>query len=141
MSELKFRAWDKIDKVMVFEFFISSTGDVLTKAPKRFNHSNHEIKERDYLNVMQYTGIKDVNGVEIYVSYAVQTCESDYSQIGVIKFGRFESSHESGYSRGHYHYGFYIENEAGQVFGNCGEDVDMDKLTVIGEHFTKTQNF
>ena len=82
--------------------------------------------------IMQYIGIKDVNGVEIYESYAVQTCESDYSQIGVIKFGRFASSHEAGYSRHHYHYGFYIENEAGQVFGNCGEDVDMDKLTVVG---------
>ena len=66
MSELKYRAWDKIEKVMVFEFFISSTGDVLTKAPKRFNHSNHEIKERDYLDVMQYTGIKDTDGVEVY---------------------------------------------------------------------------
>ena len=89
MSELKYRAWDKIEKVMVFEFFISSTGDVLTKAPKRFNHSNHEIKERDYLEVMQYTGIKDVNGLQIFKGDIIvvrENATSNWSSCGAEVF-------------------------------------------------------
>jgi uncharacterized phage protein (TIGR01671 family) len=59
MNKIKFRAWDKIDKEMisadVFYF-----GDI----SQPFIESVKDVRER--FVIMQYTGLKDKNGVEIY---------------------------------------------------------------------------
>lgn len=59
MREIKFRAWDKYNKQMA------------RKMPRIKLHNNgesfnFEILECDELSVMQYTGLKDKNEVEIY---------------------------------------------------------------------------
>ena len=51
MREIKFRAWDNIHKVMVI-YPTDSSGDLLIQ------YSNYPI--------MQYTGLKDKNSVEVY---------------------------------------------------------------------------
>jgi len=50
MREIKFRAWDNRFKTMSF-----GSGDLLLR-----------ISEPDYTEPMQYTGLKDAKGVEIY---------------------------------------------------------------------------
>ena len=60
MRELKFRAWDNYNKIMDKDFIMSSNGYALDTV-------YGEICGRlvDY-KMMQYTGMKDESGIEIY---------------------------------------------------------------------------
>lgn len=65
MREIKFRAWDKDAKTMVYQ---SDNGDEYCWQIGAEEIWVENIKE-DYIlesNLMQYTGLKDKNGVEIY---------------------------------------------------------------------------
>jgi len=55
MREIKFRAWDKVDKYWIKGFDIDNEGNIW------HNHCGHP----DAV-VVQYTGLKDKAGVEIY---------------------------------------------------------------------------
>lgn len=69
--ELKFRAWDKYAKKMI----APHDGDFI----KWHAMSNW----KDCLEVMQYTGLKDKNGKEIYEG---DICKSDHGTVGKIEF-------------------------------------------------------
>ena len=85
MREIKFRAWDG-NKMRHKGFSIDShgaaywTGDYLM-----------EIWPFEEESIMQYTGLKDNNGKEIYEGDVLR---GEYGGVYVVKFGSYEQEHE-----------------------------------------------
>jgi uncharacterized phage protein (TIGR01671 family) len=67
--ELKFRAWDKTNKVMLYEFLIGSSGNTfIIKNIQQYepNVFTSVIPEMKDVIIMQFTGFKDYHGKEIF---------------------------------------------------------------------------
>lgn len=119
MRQIKFRAWDIESKRMLkikSLHFTSKTGvfSIVTE-PMTFISSEH-------LKLMQYTGLKDVNGVEIYEGDIVKIKDWKYGNefLGEISFKNGSYVVESKIAT---HYRF-IDYEI-QVIGNIYENPEL----------------
>lgn len=88
MREIKFRAWDNINKRMGYfqpGFEWNDEYDLWYISPVDWNKRLSDVPYGDNINIMQFTGLKDKNGKEIYegdivILAAGQRCIIEYQE-------------------------------------------------------------
>lgn len=131
MREIKFRFWDKDSKMMIHidhEYFITLGGGVYANNFKSYESQSETVDIDNFLNekhgeLMQYTCLKDKNGVEIYEGDIIKVPElltGDYTTkewVGQVKY-------EAGC--------FGVIKEFKEPWKVNYEDIDTAGLEVIG---------
>ena len=119
MREIKFRAWHKQEKDMYHFINFSGVNDY-------YNGDLMTLKcgFPDELVLMQYTGLKDKNGKEIYEGDIVRREFTKYrktvfSKMKVVKFG---------YKHRYSGYGLAKETKTYKVIGNIYENPELLKV-------------
>ncbi len=111
--EIRFRAWDNDFKVM--HHFLEKSHLLPVSQPL------HTYLNNERFEVMQYTGIKDRNGKEIFEGDVVKDSEQTY----IVRFGeQIEVDIEF--------IGFYFEHIYDKTFNGAFSSFDSNVLEIIG---------
>lgn len=154
MKKYKFRAWDKARKKMfILESmgFLQQSNDLtLAFSDREYSYIDDYFHRTDQQNfeIMQYTGLKDKNGVEIYendyckakvAQFGAGTYPTDYSELPIPDFLHIEGLIT--FSNQQFRIGDYsllIKSEEIEVVGNIYENKELvEELRVKREEENK----
>ncbi|KMP32185.1 hypothetical protein TU52_18670 [Bacillus cereus] len=136
MREIKFRLWDKKYDMLEYDdspdLLIGMDGKVYQKEERNYAGTSFiEYEVANHFEIMQYTGLKDKNGKEIYEGDVVE--HKDYSA-GAIIFGGNQPTLKSVIQWKDYYNGYHLaglgnsfKGEEVEVIGNIYENPELIK--------------
>jgi len=130
MREIKFRAWDKASKRMILpeysdweDFMIEPDGTV-SSSYESGGYSPYRSKSRVDYEIMQYTGLKDKNGKEIYEGDLIKFDDTNIGFIDCEEWTEFFIHWISEPDCTDYARDFYRISRA-EVIGNIHENPEL----------------
>lgn len=140
--EIKFRAWDKFKNEMVQN--VTVLAPVYgPSAESRYTGGEIYISQKSDYNIMQYTGLKDKNGKEIYELDIIKTIYKNGYSLSEVCFGDYDNGiHYDGEESGN---GWYVKERStiwkdisiqafrqtiGEIIGNIYENPELLKEQV-----------
>ena len=127
MREIKFRAWDSYTNKMIYKFMLGSDtrmGSDLWTCPLVLINEGTETQEwvnADTLEILQFTGLTDKHGVDIYEHDIVK----DFSGTFVIEWSDCRHA-------------WIIVNEDTEYYERLSKQGDLE---VIGNIYEKSRDF
>ena len=110
MREIKFRAWDKDEKKMLYSSEKDHTFEYKPRHGKHFNHPR--------IIPMQYTGLKDKNGMEIWEGDVLQ--REGYKYKHIVKWYKESAGFHMAWVHDSLNAGLAIE-----IIGNIYENPEL----------------
>ena len=115
-QEIKFRAWDKKDKVMVdvasINFGPSGLWSLIEDA------DDAELQLADSYELMQYTGLHDKNGREVYEGDIVK---NEYGKVMEVQY----DPRSAAFGVGDYYFGTIGSGKTLEVIGNIFDNPEL----------------
>lgn len=127
MTIPKFRAWDKLGKIML------PVGDIDTSYKLVYLEEDNGYRcERDFdeIGLMQFTGLKDKNGKEIYEGDIVKYKLEEKTFTDIASFNKFFAC-------------FGLEDDTGDWFCSFDwllENIKQDDIEVVGNIYEEETN-